>query len=590
MIIFRSPPHYIKPNKRTFIPQQLVFFDTEAWIKNKDREEEHLFRIAVARYIDLYRGKDQYYVFKNPGELWSTIAGLAKPKKRLWVFAHNLHYDWNIAGGFKHMKNLGFKLLRAVISSQYFMLKYTKDTMTINFVDTLNIFKTSIAEMGKLIGLPKLSVDFHNADDDELITYCKRDVEILSTFFLNFLRWWRDNNLGEFAPTVAGLAFNAYRHRFMRYKILSHRNPEALELEEKSYKGGRNEAFYIGTFEGDFYKLDINSLYPYVMLSQPLPTKLKDVLVKPPLDILKNNKAYICEAYIETNEPAYGVKRNGKLIFPVGRIHDVFTTPELRYAYTHGHLRELIKCSEYSVAPIFTNYVRFFYNLKREAEEKGDKLGRSFAKLMMNSLYGKFAQRVYERVKIPLDPVIEYGSFYIKIGDSYKKILVIDGEPYMLSRERLLFRDANIAIASHITAYGRMILWGFIQQAGRENVYYCDTDSLFVNKEGYERLKKYTGSDIGLFKLEKHSTKLTINTLKDYCFGEECKTKGISPEAKPIDTNTYLDKVWLRTLSLLTRGAIDKVIIEYREKKLNRDYDKGKIRDGMVEPLEVEEW
>ena len=39
----------------------------------------------------------------------------------------------------------------------------------------------------------------------------------------------------------------------------------------------------------------------------------------------------------------------------------------------------------------FSEYVDHFYGLKLRAERDGDKNGRLFAKLFLNSLYGKFA-------------------------------------------------------------------------------------------------------------------------------------------------------------------------------------------------------
>jgi len=48
-----------------------------------------------------------------------------------------------------------------------------------------------------------------------------------------------------------------------------------LKLEREGYNGGRNECFYIGTLNSQkYYKLDVNSMYPYVMQNNKYPVEL----------------------------------------------------------------------------------------------------------------------------------------------------------------------------------------------------------------------------------------------------------------------------------------------------------------------------
>ncbi len=56
-------------------------------------------------------------------------------------------------------------------------------------------------------------------------------------------------------------------------KMLVHMKPEVIKLEIDSYRGGRNECFFIGEAHGEFYKLDVNSMYPYVMATHYYPIK-----------------------------------------------------------------------------------------------------------------------------------------------------------------------------------------------------------------------------------------------------------------------------------------------------------------------------
>ncbi|GAI64695.1 unnamed protein product, partial [marine sediment metagenome] len=48
----------------------------------------------------------------------------------------------------------------------------------------------------------------------------------------------------------------------------------------------------------------------------------------------------IAEVLIETDEPAYAVRRK-QTIFPVGCFWVTLTTPELKYALKRGHIKEI---------------------------------------------------------------------------------------------------------------------------------------------------------------------------------------------------------------------------------------------------------
>lgn len=590
-------PHYIKPNIKCRIPQNLLFYDTETSETKLGNKKIHKLRLGVARYIRLHKTRivlDKVFIFKTTTEFWDNVEGLIRSNTRLWMISHNQHFDFNVLNGFEELLNRGWKLRKMVLESDVFILKFTKEKKTLLVVDSTNYFKAPLKTLGEQIGLPKLEINFEKATDEELIKYCKRDVEILSEYFLRFLEWWHKNNLGNFTVSIAGLAFNAFKHRFMKTKILVHRDEEPLKLEIESYRGGRNECLYIGEVNEEIYKLDVNSMYPFAMKYNPYPIKykktVKEITTQQLTNLMRKYLA-ICNVCLETNENAYGVKRE-KLIFPIGRFKAVLATPELRYALDNNHIIKVYKCTLYDYDFIFKDYVDYFYELKVKAEREGNKLLRNFAKLMMNSLYGKFAQRVRELKEIPYPPLMKFGSTIvhnIKTHEEYK-LYFINYKAYKLERERELFYDANIAIASHVTAYARMYLWFLMKKAGLENVYYVDTDSLFVNRKGYENLKELIGDDLGKLKLEGQADHAIFFAPKDYVFGNEVKIKGVKQDSVKINDNTYLVDTWLRTKTLISKGLIGQAMVEQRLKILKRAYDKGVVmEDGRVKPLELNE-
>jgi hypothetical protein len=589
--------YYIRDNKANVIPTRIVFYDCESYINDKKSYEEHVFRLATYRYYRLengaYRLAEEKTVY-TPSELWGSIAAKAKNKVNLWVIAHNQHYDFFVSNGLNELRRLGYDLETFSFENNLFYARLRNGTGSkITVVDSMNYFKTSIEEMGKRLGLPKLKVDFKNANDSELQVYNKRDVEILAEFFIKFLYWWRNNDLGKFGISIPQCALHAYRHKFMKTKILVHRDPAALELESRGYFGGRCECFYVGAVEGrKIYYLDVNSMYPFVMKNHKYPRRLLGIIENPSLNYLRKltrTHCVVCETELDTPENAYPLKLN-KLIFPVGRFTTVLNTPELQYALYNNHVVKANKCAVYEAAQLFNDYVEYFYRLKQDAEKSGDALTRGFAKLMLNSLYGKFGQQTKNYEPFDYPALKEWGSelaIDASTGKVYK-ILFIDGRPYRRIDRAKLAAYTFIAIAAHVTSYARMVLWYMIKSAGIENVYYCDTDSIFVNEEGYDRVKQYVGDALGALKIEGVYDQAVFMAPKMYVLGDMKKHKGLTKNARPLAPNEYEDIKFYRALTLLSKGIYDRVIVEKIIKRFTTTYDKGAVNpDGRVRPWHI---
>ncbi|GAI87699.1 unnamed protein product, partial [marine sediment metagenome] len=149
--------------------------------------------------------------------------------------------------------------------------------------------------------------------------------------------------------------------------------------------------------------------------------------------------------------------------------------------------------------------------------------------------------------------------------------------------------NSLVAIPSEVTAYARMNLWQLVNIAGRDHVYYCDTDSLIVDRFGLANLKRFISpSELGLLKIEDRARKLIIYGLKDYQFGNKVVIKGIPKNAKQLTENVYEVYQSLGIKSGLHRQELNRVIWRRLEKRLSRKYRKGIVTaNGEVKPLEL---
>lgn len=587
----------IKPITKDNYPKRLIIFDTEAYRSERINDvEKQTLRLGVARYIELDNAltvlDDEYYQFTTVEGLLAFIVQHQRKDKTLFVYAHNIKYDLQLTGLLKLMLEDGYEVTKFVMNDPPTFIRLRRNRSLVMFVDTFNYWQTSVAKMGDTLGLAKLVMPDENESNEPWFVYCERDVKVLSEYLLSYMNWLMNNNLGGMALTLAGQAFRTYRHNFLESEITIHNYPKPLHLERDSYSGARTEAFYQGDLSGqDWYKLDVNSMYPYVMKMDTYPIKMKAHTVNIPIDRLKKllERYYvIASVVLDTPEPVYPSKHEGKLVFPVGRFVTSLHDSELRYALEYGHIQEVLEVSIYDRGGLFTEYIDYFYQLKQAADASGDKISRHLAKTLMNSLYGKFGQRGIVSKLLPNKSTVRYGR-YTGYSESMKKNITINylGDQIELSYPLNESYYSMPAIAGAVTANARMYLWRLIQVAKPENVKYIDTDSLIVNREGYELLSNLLDdAKLGYLKLEGLSNRFVIRGLKDYQFGEDNKTKGVPKSAKPVDANTWIYDQFRGALGWLSDGLSTGVTVKQTTKHRSGIYTKGEVQpSGDITPL-----
>lgn len=489
-------------------------------------------------------------------------------------------------------------LVKQVVDSNRFWQRWRKGRASIHLVDTTNYFRLPLAEIAKFYGEEKVQInDWENADDAVLIARVEKDVEITWSIIRDLIDWWREGGYGRWALTAASLAWNAFRHKFMKHKILSHKKTELEDFERQCYYGGRVEVFRWGRVDGPIYHLDINSMYPTVMKYMKTPIRPRGKEKDPPIKALRrlcHDYACFGFCYLDTNIEIYPKRLQGVgLAFPVGRFATYLPPSELEEAVLRGHVLKCDVVYYYEVDYIFTDYVDHFWELRKKYKEAGDRVKEQFAKLMLNSLYGKFAQHEKPMVTLGYDLYPRYEAMplvdlrYNKIGTIYFAGNVV----FAQYKDEKAWRNAAIYISAAITSHSRKILWSLIETAGLENVVYVDTDSLFVNKEGYDRLQPFIGNDLGQLKLEGVYEWVEVRAPKDYSTPDRVKIKGINKNCIEESENKFICPQFLKIKSSLHHGVGGAVLVLNQEKVLTRLVKKRVLLEGgKTEPIQIFEF
>ncbi len=592
---------FLPSNRGTDRPSRIVVFDTETYHKDDNNYEHHYMDFAWLNYFERDKdgtiSREKWELFESNIELWAFIFDKAYDKSTLYVFGHNVYFDLQCSGFFHIATEQGWKLKFIYDKGLTFIMSIFKDKKKIKVISTTNFYDTSLKKIGESLGIEKMKVDFDSDTEEYKQAYCKNDVLITRIALLKYLDFIDEHDMGNFAMTKASQAFNAYRHRFSHVNICVHKETDILELERASYLGGRNEAFELGELKGGpFYHYDINSMYPFVMASNEYPTRLIDMAENISVSMLENYLTDYCaiaDVLIDTDEAAYGYRHDGKIIFPKGKLKLQLCTGSLKYAIAHNHIKKVNKVAFYEKDYIFREYVDYFYRLKREYKESGNKVYTKIVKIFLNSLYGKFGQ------KNSIDEITyddENNGYYriecydLETGERWTETEVLHTKIIQTGDEEA--KTSIVAIPSHVTDYARLVLWELIKQVGYNNVLYCDTDSIKTREKDKGRISyKIDNYELGALSLEQVTNSFTIYGCKDYKTETDEKIKGVPKNYERINNNTFKYKFFPRMNTHLRKEIDDHYIIGNVIKTNYRKYDKGIVDlHNRVHPLFIKDW
>ena len=612
----------LKATKRNHFPKRFLFLDTEttprpitpkSWI--------NCLKLGVAIYVELDKDanvkKRIIHQFKSVYEFLGIIAAHSQKKSRILCIGHNVAFDIEVLNLADIFTDLGCECDYPIRNGKTFLWRVELNRGSLLFLDTANYSATSLERLGEDIGIPKRKIDFDTCTDFQLLKYCLNDVKICEKFILEYIRFLLHNNMGEFKETIASQALTSYRYRFMKTAPVFHINDKVNEIEKYSYFGGRTEALRLGDLSGQtWYNLDVSSEYPAAMIKTKMPYQLIGVNSKIVSVAFKHHldHAYlIVDCTVETELPVFPVRakirqsggyltieilsnyapnQNGyKIIYPVGTYRTWLHHSEFIYAYERDLIKEIHGYVVYRAEDLFIDYVKTLYELKAQYAELGNESFRYMTKILLNALYGKWAQEYHVTeliAEIPDKRVsVTYG--YSDRGSFSFTEINWFGKVYRTYQTGLSTYSFP-AIAGAITSNARMILWEYREIAGHENVVYSDTDSLLTNVNGYEALKSHIAKGkLGKLELKGSSERLIIYGNKDYEFGSKITHKGIPSKARETEPWQWEYMHFEGFNEWRNNGANRAPIMERVIKTRKSLYDKGLLcPNGLILPFRLE--
>lgn len=486
-------------------------------------KNEYATEVYLSSFVNIFSQKVEFIGYN----INSTMIYLLTLLKRnpIELYFHNLKYDgkfiidYLLKNGFTHTdKKLALnKCFTTLITPNGMFYEITikltkgKNANKLVIRDSLKIFPLKVEEIAKVFNLDiqKGEIDYskydnmHSKDIEKLLTkeeidYCVTDVKIVA-------RALQEQFLSGYTKmTSSSNAMEDFKIRFGKGKFknyfptldMNYSETETVDaFIRSSYKGGYtyvNPKFKNRVIKEVGQTYDVNSLYPSVMYNKLLPYGMP-LYFKGRYKSNKDFPLYIqrlkChfklkEGFIPTIQIKGGIFSETEYLTSSrtktssDRITLTLTNVDLEIFFKHYDVSQITWLGGLMFEGekgIFCEYIDYWGEIKKTS--KGGR--KQLAKLMLNSLYGKFASSTEGELK---EPYLENNIVKYRGVEGKKRPSIYT------------------AMASFITSYAREIT----QCAFQENINICcyaDTDSIhIIGKEPKNIL--IDEKELGYWKLE----------------------------------------------------------------------------------------
>lgn len=588
-------PRYIERNHLTRMPQRFIYLDSEAQQTKRGRKRIQSYRLSVAA---LDRRTDnagtwaerEWASFTSVADQWEWITEQCRPDARTVLVAHKLDYDLRLTDGLRQLTERGWNAEWIRVGERSTMGTFKRGKRTLIMLDSLGWISKPLAEVGKLIGLPKLDLPRWEESNEAWFARCTRDVEILATAFRQIMQWIKDEDLGNWKPTGAGQAMAAFRHRFMARRMAVHDDDAAHAAEIAGAHTGRCEAWQYGKLHGGpFYEHDFSCAYARIAAELPVPTryvgKLRKAAYSKILDPVRTH-ATLAEVTVSTDVPTVPCRYDGRIVWPIGTFRTTLWENELRLAVEHGATIEVHDAYMYRKGTELRPFCEWALDIVDERTTEHTPLQRAIVKHWTRALIGRFAMQSSSWEQVGECPWSDVAltRFRDSASDVRSEYMHL-GTQMLMRTDTQLGPQAIPSIMSWIMAECRLRLWRTVQVAGVEHVAYMDTDSIIVDRAGHERLE---AANVPHLRVKSRADVLEVIGPRRYIMHGRLRAAGVPMDAVRVGWRTWEADVWAGLATSLRSGRSGEIVVTPRTIKLaDRDERRQRRAAGGSSPRHV---
>jgi len=594
------------------------------------------------------------FMFDNPNEFWDMVAMRGKRKRSTWLFIYDPYFTLDMLGFWKLIDSGRVRFVEKTndsndeptqqrkfkgcicMNSTPFFVRCMIDNRSITIV-SVNNYGENLSSIIREHKKTYSAIVTEKTNKKNSAAIVRSVLRGLVGYFASVFAKWKAEDIGCWQTTASRLAMRAYQHHLKKTNdrlwnqthtaktlkrkthnlpphpsldlIVFHDDLELKQFEREGYFGGESQLFYCGKWNANCHVIDIRSFYPWIATQFELPYQFVRIIESCSLDYLKNQlEVYEAIAEVEIGGPNteypvrienknYGKRKHGlsftsqhHVIYPEGIYWTKLTSLELRNAIESGHVRNVGRVAFYKKGFILRDFMNEWIEKRQQAEDENDHAMVVLAKLIANSLIGKFGQYGVSWKEQPQEtPPINWGEYWKINWDNktYSKYRSIGGyaQKYVGITET---QHSFIPIPAAVCAIGRTIMRSIRRQLPMNSVLLQNTDGFVLTDDGLETAKKlltFSDHEPGTWRIKGSFSDAEFWTPQHYRLGENYYLSGVNRD-RTFDGDEFIFYEQTNPLTSVIMGLpIGKAIRQIRQFSPDIIYShREKLPNGFTVP------
>jgi hypothetical protein len=589
--------HWIRPNHTERSPHRWIVADSESKSEyGKGTESQTLRCVDAVRWRDDLKTGDheEWHSGESAEGFWQWVDEFTRAGHRTILWFHNESYDLRTLQAFALLPELGWRLEWCNLSRDVSVTSFRSDHGSLVIADTYTYVPKPLQEIGGLVGIGKPALPDQDDSLEAWHARCKADVLITRQAVLELLAFIRGHHLGNWQPSGAGMAYSAWRHRFLTHKVLVHDDAPALAAEREAMHAGRAEAWWHGKCDnGPFTEWDMHMSYCRIAAECDLPVKLFAYDNKPTPTVHKwamKHWTVLARVRVKTEIPLVPCHNDDRIVWPVGEFETTLWQPELELLTNHGATYEVLEQWRYNAAPVLEEWARWSMFMCAQPDDVITPLQRAFVKHQSRALIGRLGLKHSTWEDWGANPFGWLGLTDLVDGDTGETSRMLHvGDNTFVETERREADSSLPQITGYIMSESRVRLWTAAETADIAHVLHVDTDSIITDRPGSVNMEAFAEAQLrGGWRPKETWHTLEVTGPRHYRTSGRRVIPGVPRTAEETAPGVFKGKVWQSLSAAMTTGNLSQVYIVDREWKPKRfDGRRPYGKDGLAEPIRL---
>lgn len=599
------------PGKSTRLPGVVLFMDVAPRVHKGSGPGEtwrHTFRLVYCISVRLENGKAKSrteHLCETQDSFWQLLERIQTDKRPVWVYAYQLSYHLDLLGLWKRLEDgeysvtgdelnsqaapmEGKRKWKGVIATQrgatFYVLRGRKGTA--RFVDVFNYCDKPIDDIANSVGVELTPRPENRMGVDDWCWYSESRARSIEESMMRVMHAWRSDGCGQWAATPSQLALGSYRASQATGLPVVDRRGLTKDLERDAFYGGRVYCGFVGHIlsindcigqrgyelskgnvaitHGPVIRCDSRSFYGSIMASTALPDRHKQRWTElHPMELRKRLDQFEGCAWVEirSEHQTYPVRTLSGTLHATGHFWTALAGAELQRASAMGHVVRCGECAFYSVSPWLKDWAEHWWGVRIDAERAGDVVKARLAKMVLVSMFGKWAQMQPTWTPAPGEPCVDpWTSWPVLIDETgeFYECKSIGYSTFIRTGDRHKERSFP-AVSAFIAAAGRERMRNIMLGFPPESVLYSHTDSFLLRPNAFYQLVDagmVSDDEMGKFRFEGEWEEGQIFGPNHYRLGDQLTLSGVPDEPIWVGTDRFAYN-HVQTAGELHRGRPD---------------------------------